>query len=649
MSGLCGYVHFGGEPADLDRVSRMAKAASHRGPDGLRVETQGEGAFAYLALHATKAGRKPQPLWSREGDICLVADLRLDNRQELISELSKRGFLEAGVGEPDDSEILLAAYRLWREGCAGRLLGDFAFVVWDRRINRLLCVRDPIGLKPFHYARAGALFCFASEAQQILAHPAVPRRLDELSVALYLAGWPPENQRTFFEGIHRLAPAHLLVVSPEGARLERYWDPASVAVSRSRADSDERFLETLQQSVADRLNTEGETVGIALSGGLDSSTIAALARRTVGSAGPPLLLGCSFIFETLKECDERSYICPFADANGLDVAFIDAEKHWLLSNPDLYIPSLESPFLSWQSCHEKMLQILRRRGARVLLTGHGADDLLRGSLWVFLDRVCRGDLTAALELVRTARSQGRKVSGSLYHHLLRPLLPNGLIRVLHRNLDAAPDLPSWIAARFARRTDLIERMRARRFLGPLGHRASHEIRQVSLDIAAYQPVVDWYDRNASRAGIEVRHPFLDKRLFELVLSLPPEDLYSPGVYKALLRRATVGILPETLRQRTGKTKMGKFIDFSLANRAAAAVEDLLHASRAEELGFVDGEALREAYKQYRIGSRQGAHRALWFAITLELWLRCHFSTQEVGFDPIEVMGAGTLALASANC
>lgn len=646
MAGLCGYIHFGGEPADPGLISRMANAAAHRGPDGLRVETQGEGGFAHLALHATRARQKPQPVWSQDGQTCLVADIRLDNRHDLISQLATRGLVEVGNGGPCDAEVLLAAYLLWKEGCVERLLGDFAFVVWDRRAHRVLCARDPIGLKSFHYARAGEIFCFASEAQQILAHTAFPRRLDELSVALYLTGWPPESQSTFFEGIHRLPPAHLLVVTREKARLVRYWNPP-VTVSEPRTDSAERFLETLRQSVTDRLETNGESVGIALSGGLDSSTLAALAGQATKMVGSPRLLGCSFVFETLKECDERPYIVPFAAANGLDVTFIDAEKHWLLSRPDLYAPSLESPFLSWQSCHEALLQTLRRRGGKVLLTGHGADDLLRGSAWIFLDRVCRGDFTAVLDLIRTARHQGRKVAGSLYHHLFRPLLPKGLIRAFHRNLDPTPGLPAWINKRIARRTDLVERVRARRSPGTLGHKAPHEIRQVALDIAAYQTVVDWYDRNASRAGIEARHPFLDKRLFELVLSLSPEDLYSPGVYKALLRRATAGVLPEALRQRPGKTRMGKFIDYSLLGRASGQVEDLFSAPRSEDLGFAERGALQAAYRQYQSG-RKGPYQTLWFAVTLEIWLRAHFSTGEAEFLPWRGTGARNIGARSSK-
>lgn len=631
MAGLCGFVGFEGCPVPSAPLRAMAEAAIHRGPDGLRYEILEEGAFAHLALHATaETARESQPLLSPEGPVCLVADLRLDNCAELLQELEPRGLLSRGR-KSGDAEILLGAYLLWGERCVQHLLGDFAFALWDRRARRLLCARDPLGVKPLHYARAGALVLFASEAQQLLRHPAVPRRLDELSLAFHLAGWPPAPGRSFFEDVHRLPAAHLLVATPAGDRLVRYWDPGdgSGDAALPSAERSAALLDVLQRSVTDRLRTGGSTVGIALSGGLDSTTVAALARRSMGSPGAPGLLGCSFVFETLRECDERPYIQALVEDTGIEVAYVDAESHWLLSDRELYTPPLEAPFLSWQSCHEQMLRTLRRRGARVLLTGHGADDLFRGSPLVFLDRVCRGDLTAITELARTARSQGRKVSGSVYHHLLRPLLPASLIRALHGTaaLDTAPDLPPWIAAPFARRTDLDRRLRARRTPGLPGRRASREIREVALEIAAYERVVDWYDRNAARAGVEVRHPFLDRRVFDLVLALHPEQLYSPGSYKPLLRRAMAGILPDALRLRTTKTSLGRFINFSLADRAAGVVEELLREPLCSDLGLVDGAKLREAYRRYRRGEPGRAQGALWFAITLEIWLRRHFSLQ----------------------
>jgi asparagine synthase (glutamine-hydrolysing) len=624
MSALCGVVDFTGRPVAVQEVAAMAEAAAYRGLDGLRHRGGHGAAFCHLALDATaECTLERQPLRTPDGAVCLVADVRLDNRSDLLRALEPTGLLPVGRAA-GDGEVLLAAFLAWGEKCLGRLLGDFAFAVWDSRSRTLLCARDPLGVRPLCYARLGNLFAFATEAQQILRHPAADRSLDELAVADYLAGRPQDAGRSFFRQIRRLPPGHLAVADATGERLERFWAPERIEpdVRLGRNEAAERLREALRQAVGDRLRAGGGPVGLALSGGLDSPSIAALAQsHFAGSPGE--LLAYSFVFDRLTECDERTYIRGLAEQAGFESAFVRAEDHWLLDDPALYAASLESPFEGWLSPHLQGLRLLAGRGSRVLLTGQGADDLLQGSPLVFPERLLRGDLRVVREAWRHAASRGRAPWRDLYRLLLRPVLPGGLdagLRRLARRQLPSP-VPAWITPEFAQRTGINERMVERRT--PIRRGAAHREVALHLEWPPYEQAVHWLDRTAAPFGIEVRHPFLDRRVTEAVLATPPERVVELGCYKSLLRQAMTGLLPDTLRLRRDKTKLGAYVDLSLREKAGALIEGLLDSPWIADLGWVDGPGLRAAFRTYRQGDQAPEKRKIWFAVTLELWLRRH--------------------------
>jgi asparagine synthase (glutamine-hydrolysing) len=621
MSGLCGLVDFSNHPVPTGLLESMAGAAHHRGSAEVGIRTFPTGGLCQLtSLPAAERVRDRAPRQSADGTICLVADARLDNRGELLTELA--GDLPPETQDrADDADLLLAAYRRWGTACTERLLGDFAFAVWDIPARRLLLARDPLGIKALHYARIGPALCFASEARQILRHPGLPRKIDEMAVSGYLTGWLREPEHTFFEGIRRLPPGHQLLASSEPDRLVRFWHPGSTEEPMTQDEAAPRFLAVFQQAVADRLPSSGSPAGLLLSGGLDSSSIAAVAQR---QPGPPLLT-CTFAFERLQQCDERVYVRQLANELDLEVAFIDAESRFLLGDSAAYAPALETPFLGWESCNQRALEILRDRGGRVLLTGLGADDLLRGSARIVLDRFLRGDWRVVKEL----RGAEGNLARLLYLYLLAPLLPNTVSSTLRRLAGKSnpPLIPPWIAPGLARRTRLAERVHGALQGGSAGGRARREIRRFALDLAPYERVVYRWEILASAWGVEVRYPFLDRRLFDLVLSLSPTHLYDLRLYKPLLRRAVAGVLPEPLRTRRGKSRLGAFLDYSLRGQAASAVEELLRAPMAVELGWVEEVALQQAWQRYRKDSPDSSLRALWFVLTLELWLRRHFATE----------------------
>lgn len=628
MSAFCGVIDLSGAPAGREELGRMAAASARRGPDGERFTLSGQAGLCHLPLLATAESlAETQPL-GRDGDVLVVADARLDNREELVAALDAAP--DAGdIGDIADTEIILRAYLRWGERCPERLLGDFAFAIWDAPRRRLLCACDPLGVRTLHHARAGSRVVFGSEAQQVLAHPAIPRRLDDVTVGDFLAGLSSDPARTFFRDVHRLPPAHRLIVTPEGERVERYWDLDPEARIRHRRDEDYAacFLDLLRQSVEDRLRTRAGSLGILMSGGLDSSSVAAVARSLCPEAD---LFSGSFVFERLQQCDEWEFISATARHLGLGTELVPAESFPLVDAA----PGLESPSRAGDAGFRAMMERVRARGARVLLTGHGGDDLLTGTPVAYADRLRRGDLRAVVEVARHAAGKGPAWRWILYHYLARPLLPDAADRALRRLTRGSIEdgLPEWIDPGFARRTAIEERLQDHqpgRFRDKARQTLYSAFRQ-----SPWSPVCEWYDRGANAFGIEVRHPFLDRRLAEYLFAIPPDRLFRAGESKPLLRQAMAGLLPEAVRLRRDKTRLGAFLDLSLQQGQRDWIDQILREPRAVAMGFLDGDRFRAAYLRYRNGGLEEGQRSLWYALMLEIWLRQNGPWDDPGVAPV---------------
>ena len=627
MSGICALIDFAGGTVEISLLARMMAAGAHRGPNGSHTVAEGSAALGHLALDASEPAGPRQPLLRNR--ICLSADVRLDNREELIALLRGHGHGDVGA-HSSDAELLLASYQCWGEECPTHLLGDFAFALWDARLQRLFCARDPLGIKPLCHARAGSWLCVASEAQQILAHPGISSDLDEISLGRHLLGWTEPLDRTFFRSIHPVPPATSIVFDKEGQHTRTFWsfqekpDPSF----RREDDAAACLLDVLREAVSARLRSRGPAIGVSLSGGLDSSSVAALARQTL--APDRALVGLTYTFDQLSECDEREHVRVLAEKLAIERVSIDAERHWFLGDAAAFTPSAESPFLGWESSYRALLGALAHRGGRVLLTGHGADDLLGGSLSVYADRFWTGDLGALSETVRLAPDRSLSPVRALIRYLVRPVVPS------RRSPAKSLRIPRWITPAFSRSAGLPDLLSTPGWRRP-GRLADDEVRERILAERGYLRAAQWHDRRASPLGIEPRHPFLDRRLLELVLALPSRVLFRIGSRKPLLRQAMRGLLPETLLARRDKTRFGRFLDLSFREKAAAKIEALLEAPLSADLGILDAAQLRAAYRAYRTGQGTGSAHLLWNAVTLELWVRhlhLRHSPQSHPIDPI---------------
>ena len=282
MSGFVGIINFDGAPVDPELLDRMTRFLAFRGPDAQQTWIEGNVGLGHTLFRTTFESEYEHQPFSLDRKTWIIADARVDARAELVSKLQAKGDRHASLDSPD-VELLWRAYRVWGKDCVQHLLGDFAFAVWDSASREMFCARDQMGVKPFFYAFHDETLIVSNTLDCIRLHPKVSDKLNELAVADFLMfGLNQDLSTTTFSSIQRIPPAHQHTWSSETVTSSRYWSiPIDEPVYyRRSSDYVDRFREILRESVKDRLRVNG--VGVSMSGGLDSPTLAAQARECQG-------------------------------------------------------------------------------------------------------------------------------------------------------------------------------------------------------------------------------------------------------------------------------------------------------------------------------------------------------------------------------
>lgn len=662
MSGIAGVYYLDGRPVDPADVQRMGESLAHRGPDGAGVWNTGPVGLAHRMLRTTPESLdERQPLVSSDGALALAADARIDNRHELIAAL---GLGERRSTEITDSQLILAAYETWGEACPERLIGDFAFVIWDDRRQALFCARDPFGVKPLYYHRTDRIFVCASEVKALLCLSEVPRRLDEVRVGYHLAMVLEDNATTFYRDVLRMLAGHSLVVGRDGVRSRRYWslDPSRELRLGSDDEYAEAFRELFTEAVRCRLRS-AFPVGSKLSGGLDSSAVTCVARDLLTRNAGRRLRTFSAVYDEVPESDERPFIQVVVDQGDVEHHAVamdafsplgDVERvFWCgdepVTSPTFYIP--------WRLC-----QVARERGARVLLDGLDGDtavshgqghlaELARAGQWeafatearaiaghanlpsrsVLLQRYGEPYLRELAQewrwvtFARSARALSRHLGVSrraLAGHYLVPRALQQSWRWLHRRNGSPGGSPSIVSREFASRIGLDERIRAARAPRSVAPRTAREDHYQQLTSGLMPYLFEQANRTGVGSALEVRHPFADRRLVEFCLALPHEQKLSKGWNRVVMRRALAGVVPPQIQWRGGKTLNSAAFTHGLLRHEEKLLEEVVvHDPQGLE-PYVDVAALRAAHRRYVAERRSSAAElSVWNAVVLALWLR----------------------------
>lgn len=594
-----------GAPASVEALAAMSGRLAHRGADGCDLVCRDGCGLAHQHFWVTpeEVGER-QPLADRSGRRLLVFDGRLDNREELLAWLPPR---VADAGPPSDAALALAAYRRWGEGFYRRLLGPFALVLVDLERRLALCARDPLGDRTLFYRLDEASLLVASEEIALLAHPRVGDELDDRRLACYFALRVPADGASFFREVRELPPAHALRVDAASSRLERFWRPEELPRLEGRDERElaAEYRERLRQAVRCRLRA-GAPPAVMMSGGIDSTSLAALAAEALRDAGSPApVRAVSWVFDRFAACDERGYFEPVVDRWALESLPVDGDRA---------VPAIDdaelarNPGTPEENPYRRLKNLAYARaaaaGSRVILHGGAADALYAGAgLWLAdLAReqgVGRGLVELSAELWRAGPVAGLRRAGAA-----------GWARRLRRGLGTSEsawltrEARRWLDDEPAESFGLPPGARRRRLAAAAGARPA---RGITVEIF-----------HASRCGVELRHPYRDRRLVELMLRLPAFELYRAGRFKPIARRAMAGYLPAAILERTRPTLLAPLFERGMRGEGRSAAAALLGSPEAEWRRWV-----RPAWLERGLRRSLGplGDVVLWSCVGFELWRR----------------------------
>lgn len=659
MCGIFGLWHSDGTPLDVSLLQQATTTLRHRGPDDegyLLADTAAGTGQAFRGPDSSLAHDLPiipgqsrsfnlafgfrrlsildlspsghQPMSSPDGRLWIVFNGEIYNYVELRQELQALGHtFRTGT----DTEVILAAYAAWGEGCLSHFNGMWAFAIWDTARRTLFCARDRFGIKPFYYRWDGKTLAFASEIKALLALPETPHRPNEAAIYNYLdAGRLDYSSQTFFEGIQQLPPAHSLTLSNAHLQSNCFWrlDPGAAFQSTTRPDEAyiQEFGQLFEDSVRIHLRSD-VPVGTCLSGGLDSSSIVALANRLLfaNQTLPPGLVGprqktFSACFEDTR-FDERKFIEPVLQATGAEANFTFPTAEKLRQDLPRLLWHQDEPFGSTsifaQWC---VMEKAAERGVKVLLDGQGGDEILAGYhtyfdyFWASLLQQRRlGDLQ------REQAAYRRSFGGSAWQmglRTVRPFLPRTL-RTFGRRFNArsAPGGLAGMNPEFvhAHWNDLHQAEK------PSGD-PLYDYLYDTLTHSSLPHLLHYEDRNAMAFSIEARVPYLDYRLVEFAYALPDHLKIRNAITKFTLREAMRGKLPEAVRTR--KDKMGFVTPEQtwLNQEFKEWLREIFSSTSFRQRGYFDSPQIFRALDEHASGKRNLKFLA-WRWANLELWLR----------------------------
>ncbi len=658
MCGICGVFDYGKSHSTFDEslLIRMSDTMKHRGPDdaGTYVSPDAKLGFGFRRLSIIDlSSAAHQPMSTPDGSVTVIFNGEIYNHKVLRRDLEAKGYR---YRSKSDTESLLYAYQEYGTGLVHKLLGMFAFAIWDNIAKRLFLARDRIGVKPLYYRISDGTLVFGSEIKAILAHPSVSRELDEEAMVHYLTFLASPAPLTLFRGIRKLRPGHFLLMENNGgSRVERYWDaggwpnqptidldgsPTQRSVFQEQAiqNSEEEHAAALRtllrQSIKDRMMSD-VPFGVFLSGGIDSSMNVALMAKEMSRPVDTFTVGFKGL-EKYNELDEARKVAALFRTNHHEV-MVD-ERSALEFLPRLVYHQDEP--LADPVCIPLYFvsKLARDSGTTVVQVGEGSDELFAGY-----------------------PSMKRDVS--FYKNWWRPycLLPHGLRKSALRAAEILPLRGKYLLALdYLRRgtenqeffwgsaLNFTESHKRRLFAAPwdtahdahqivrrwherFRHEKSDYLRRmayIELQHRLPELLLMRVDKMAMAASVEARVPFLDHRLVEYAMNVPGRLKIRNGTTKYILKKAVEGILPPEIIHRK-KKGFDAPVNEWLRTSWSAYVEHTLGDSFLIKRGVMTRETIQTLIRSHRASGQREEGLLVWNLLNLTLWYN-----QWVGQKPV---------------
>ena len=629
MCGIAGIVapdHL--HEDERQRAIAMRDVMTYRGPDGAGLFADDHAILAHRRLSIVDLAGGHQPLANEDESIWVSYNGEIYNHAAVRPALEQAGHR---YRTRSDTEMIVHAYEEWGDDCVHRFRGMFAFAIWDSHRRRLLLVRDRLGVKPLYWALVpaagdrGPRLLFASEIKAILESGLIAPRPNVAAVSEVLATRYTAGSETLFTGISKLLPGHRLVYEQGRVQISRYWDvpqdgPDTELAAMPDSDIVDRFRSLLQESVRLRLMAD-VPLGMFLSGGIDSSAVAALMARE--SNRPIETFSVAFADGGFSELEYARQVARTVGANAHEVVIDDRDFFGAL--PRL-VWHEDEPIAHPSSVPLHFVSVLAGRHVKVVLTGEGSDELLAGY----------GKYPRALLNWRAGGVYERVVPGRLRAAVASgvvPRLPQKARRIVERSFLAMPRDP---AAMFLDNFAGMPMHQQRELLNPaiLGNGSPYAASLAYFDAAhtdmlgrvLYTDIKTYLvellmkqDQMSMSASIESRVPFLDHELVEFAARLPERLKLSGFTTKRVLRQAVRGLLPEAILTRK---KMGFPVPFAgwVSGPWNGVAREVLLDARSRQRGIINGRAVERLLDEHRAGARRGGD-AIWALLNLELWYR----------------------------
>lgn len=621
MSGIAGVFYLDGRPADGALIERMTAAISHRGPDGIRHVVDGPVALGHCMFCTTPESlHETQPLWDETKQFCLTMDGRVDNRDELAHDLKSAGAI---LRDDTDAELVLKAYMVWGDDSPRRILGDFAYGIWDKLNRQLFCARDHMGVRPFYYHRGRNIFIFASEIGALISLDLISRTLNESRIVDYLVEPLDRDdvESTFYKEVRRLPAAHYLLACARGLGIHNFWaaePPPSLKLS-SMHDYGEAYREVFLRSVKCRLRSN-RIVGSTLSGGLDSSSVVCATRDLLSGHYSAPLRTISLVQADPSECGETPYIAEVLRGGRL-ISYVLRSDQVAASSVETWQSAKNSdePFETAHGFFDRLIiSLAQKAGVGVLLDGIPGDLITPHSFYV-------ASLVRSLRL-RTALREVSYLSDdirqprwrSFSRYGLEPLTPKTFSSV-RRLLRRGKISSSLLAKPFAQKMEVDERFAVQRGMLLKAARNVGKLHSWSFSSGLVPFAFERSTRYAAQSAIEPRHPFADRRLIDFFLSLPLTKKLSTPYTKMVMRTGMNTTLPALVCWRQRFAHPGSEFLHSSMQASLGIVKDAL-ATNSHCLGeYVNMTVVNGLYAQHQASPSIESAWPLWTVSNLVGW------------------------------
>lgn len=555
------------------------------------------------------------PLVAQDGDWVAAGMVRLDNREEVERWVHR--------GERATTDLSLAVRVVARYGSeqVAKLLGDFAFVAWNVKTRSGVAACDAFAVRRLYWSEHGRFLSFASRAEALAMGMLYEKRYLLELISLH----DSSSDLSVYAGVQQLPRASLALIRQGHSTIHRYWDPAELDVEPSWASAEERTVEKCRHLLAESVRVNlasgsGGGVWAQLSGGIDSSAVTATAQwlASRGLAASGLAGTVTFVDRRGTGTDERGYSDSVVERWGIrNECIVDPPTFLDVEVPPPYMDQPRGDLHVYPR-DQKLCQIVRAAGGRVLLTGVGGDELFSGNMLFFADWIVGGRAVSAVREMARRATIGRVSFWELaYRNALLPLLPRSIhSRVVHEQYGG-PAVP-WLEPQALRWYGLAADLSvtAPAYGGRIGHKYQHAVASTVARIVAPNAggVID--------DALEVRHPLLYRPLVEFALRLPPTLRARPHEHRWIVREALRGILPEKVRTRVGKPGTATFLGWSFgANRAKLA--PLVREPILADLGLLDARRFRIAFDDAAHHTTGGGRMLgpLLNTLAVEAWLQ----------------------------